>query len=71
VVDQGIGILRKDQPHVFEKFFRSDEARLKEPEGNGLGLFIAKSYIEAHKGHVTFVSPRGKGATFTISLPIV
>lgn len=65
--DSGIGISEKDLPHIFERFYRSDEARAK--GGTGLGLAIAKVIITQHKGEISATSD-ATGTTFTITLPI-
>ncbi len=69
VVDSGIGIPEYQQKRIFKKFFRADNAIKHKAEGNGIGLYLAKSYIEAHNGLLTFVSIEGRGTTFVIALP--
>jgi two-component system, OmpR family, sensor kinase len=83
VADTGIGIPEKDQPHVFERFYRVDKARSREAGGprpaeasgfgreggNGLGLSIAKWVVEAHGGHLSFTSRENEGTTFSVRLP--
>lgn len=73
VKDTGIGIARTDLPKVFQRFFRSDEARTGLPDETdrslGLGLAIVKSIVEAHDGEIRVDSAIGKGTTFTIRLP--
>ncbi len=70
VADSGIGIPRDDLPRIFERFYQVDKARGPR-RGSGLGLAIAREIIEAHGGSITVTSPGpGKGATFTVRLPI-
>lgn len=67
IADQGIGIPEVDQKHLFERFFRSSNA--KEIQGTGLGLSIVAHYVNLLKGTITFKSEENKGTTFFISLP--
>jgi signal transduction histidine kinase len=70
VKDSGVGIPEEDQKYIFRKFFRSESAMRHQTQGSGLGLFIAKSIIESHKGKIGFDSQKGKGSTFWFTLPI-
>lgn len=70
IKDSGVGIPKKQQKRVFEKFFRGANVMRLETEGSGLGLFITKNIIEAHGGKIWFKSQEGKGATFCFILPI-
>jgi signal transduction histidine kinase len=70
VRDSGIGIPEVDLPKVFDRFFRSEEARSVRREGVGLGLAIVKYVIEAHGGSVSASSESEGGAVFTVSLPL-
>jgi signal transduction histidine kinase len=70
VQDNGLGIAKVDQPHLFEKFYRGKKAEIKTRKGSGLGLAIVKSIIEHHHGTVWFDSKEGIGSTFYITLPI-
>jgi signal transduction histidine kinase len=70
VQDTGIGIPQEYQKRIFTKFFRGTNAVKMETEGSGLGLFISKNIIEAHKGRVWFESKKSKGSTFYFTLPI-
>jgi len=71
VKDQGQGIVEKDLPHIFERFYRADSARGRQGEGGyGLGLAIAKKIAEEHGGRILVSSETGKGSEFKIILPI-
>ena len=61
--DEGIGIPDEQQPRIFSKFFRTDNAIKTQAEGTGLGLFISKNIIEAHGGDIWF-DHKDKGSTF-------
>ena len=69
VEDDGIGIPQKDQPRIFERFFRVDRARSRQMGGTGLGLAIVKHIVTLHGGRVTVESELGRGSRFTIHLP--
>jgi PAS domain S-box-containing protein len=69
VEDTGIGISSHDLPHIFERFYRADQARSTNTGGNGLGLSIVKRIIEGHKGSVDVQSEPGTGTKFVIRLP--
>jgi signal transduction histidine kinase len=69
VQDTGSGIPTEDLPHVFERFFRGDRVRRRNGS-SGLGLAIARSIVDAHKGVITAESQEGQGTTFRIMLPI-
>ncbi len=71
VQDSGIGISRADQPHIFEKFFRSAGALQAQTEGVGTGLYIARAVIEKLGGNISFASEEGKGSRFSFTLPII
>lgn len=74
VRDEGLGIPARDQHRIFQKFSRLDNALSRKTEGTGLGLFLSKAIIEAHKGRIWFhnnsdTRPNAPGTTFTFSLP--
>ncbi|MGF7229295.1 MAG: ATP-binding protein [Candidatus Saccharibacteria bacterium] len=64
VTDNGIGVPRGEQHHLFSKFYRADNAKRARPDGTGLGLFMAKKVIVAQGGATIFKSQEGKGSTF-------
>ena len=68
VADTGIGIPATDQLHIFEKFYRADNAPKNTP-GTGLGLAIVKSIVENHAGRIWVESVVGKGTKFVVVLP--
>lgn len=72
IKDNGIGIDNAEQPKIFSRFFRSKNAKLRETDGSGLGLYIAKHIIEGHNGKIWFVSPAiaDKGTIFYVRMPI-
>ena len=70
VMDQGIGIGPADQKRIFDRFFRTDNARAHTKKGTGLGLAICTWIAESHKGHIQVRSDLGKGSTFTVVLPL-
>ncbi len=69
VQDTGIGISQNDMSHVFDRFYRSDPARVREKGGTGLGLSIAKWIIERHDGYFEVLSSEDIGTRITIRLP--
>ena len=70
VTDTGDGIPVEHQPRIFERFYRVDAARSRSQGGNGLGLAICRSLVEAHDGKISFTSVPGEGCTFTVRLPL-
>jgi signal transduction histidine kinase/CheY-like chemotaxis protein len=71
VSDTGSGIDADFLPHIFERFSQADRSLTRSAGGLGLGLSIAHSIVQSHHGTLTAKSPgRGKGATFTVSLPV-
>ena len=64
VEDEGIGVPKSEQKHLFTKFYRASNARKTRPDGTGLGLFMAKKVIIAQGGALIFDSKEGRGSTF-------
>ncbi|HEU4349608.1 MAG TPA: ATP-binding protein [Actinoplanes sp.] len=73
IADTGPGLAPGQRDHVFERFYRADEARTRRTDraasGTGLGLAIVAAIVRAHHGHVEALSEPGKGATFRVTLP--
>jgi signal transduction histidine kinase len=69
VVDNGMGVPKAEQHHLFTKFYRAGNARKARPDGTGLGLFMAKKVILAQGGSILFNSVEGKGSTFGFLFP--
>lgn len=70
VTDNGIGVSKSEQPHLFTKFYRAENAKKARPDGTGLGLFMAKKVIVASGGAIIFKSQEGKGSTFGFCFPL-
>jgi two-component system OmpR family sensor kinase len=70
VADQGPGLRPDQAEHVFERFYRADQARTRTAGGTGLGLAIVAALVAAHDGTVTLQTAPGQGATFRITLPL-
>ena len=71
VTDHGIGIAEEDRPQIFDRFYRTDNARAHTKKGTGLGLAICSWIAESHHGHIEVQSQVGEGSTFTVWLPLV
>ena len=69
VTDQGIGMTKDESERVFERFYRTDQARSRSTGGSGLGLSIVKHIVSNHGGDIRVWSSPGKGSTFTIRIP--
>ncbi|MBT9392511.1 sensor histidine kinase [Hymenobacter sp. NST-14] len=70
VTDTGRGIAPHDLPHVFDRFYRSDQVREKTQDGLGLGLAIARRIVQLHGSELTVESREGEGTCFAFSLPV-
>ena len=72
VRDTGIGIRDEDRNNIFERFFRAGNAVSKENQGNGLGLYIARTIVKDHQGELSFAANQeGPGTTFILALPAI
>ena len=70
VLDEGPGIPEEDLSRVFERFYRVDKSRARDPGGTGLGLAIVKHLVELHGGEVRAENRSNGGARFTVTLPV-
>ena len=70
VIDHGIGIARRDQAKIFEKFYRTGDPLVHNTKGSGLGLSLVRHITEAHGGEIEVDSTPGKGSRFILSLPL-
>lgn len=70
VMDKGIGIPEEDIPYILNRFYRVDKARSRKQGGLGLGLAIAKRWIEKYHGTINIESKEGEGTNVTILLPL-
>jgi len=71
VIDTGSGIAAEDLPHLFDRFYRADRARVRSSGGSGLGLAIVQWIVNAHGGRIGIESRLGSGSTVTVWLPSV
>jgi len=69
ISDTGYGISEEELPHIFDKFFRSSDEKIKKQTGNGLGLALSRDIIRLHGGSIEVVSNVGQGTYFTLTLP--
>ena len=71
IIDDGIGLDAADLPHVFDRFYLTDQSRSRGIDGTGLGLAITRAIVEAHEGTITATSDGlGQGVNVTIRLPL-
>jgi signal transduction histidine kinase len=70
VVDHGIGITRREQSKIFEKFYRTGDPLVHNTKGSGLGLSLVRHITQAHGGEIAVESTPGKGSKFVLSLPL-
>jgi signal transduction histidine kinase len=70
VRDSGIGVPLAAQPHLFQKFFRAENAQVIDTEGTGLGLYLVRLIAQRSGGDVACESTEGEGSTFTLTLPV-
>ena len=70
VQDEGQGIDAGSLPHVFDRFYRTDQSRARQTGGTGLGLAITRNAILLHRGSVKVASTEGEGTSFTVKIPL-
>ncbi|OQW49930.1 MAG: hypothetical protein A4S09_11855 [Proteobacteria bacterium SG_bin7] len=70
ISDQGYGISEDDLSNIFMKFYRSKEAKTSKIKGTGVGLYLAKYFVELHNGKIEVESKMNQGSTFTVNLPM-
>jgi heavy metal sensor kinase len=71
VADTGIGIAAQHLPHLFERFYRVDQARGRSEGGSGLGLALSQWIVQTHGGSIAVTSQLGQGTTLTVRLPLL
>ena len=71
IKDEGIGMSKNVQKHVFDKFYREQRGNIHDVKGHGLGLAYVKEIVDKHHGTVFVESEKGKGSIFTVKLPLI
>lgn len=71
IKDEGIGMSKQAQKHIFEKFYREQKGNIHNVKGHGLGLAYVKEIVDNHHGTVFVESEKGKGSIFTVKLPLI
>ncbi len=71
VADTGVGISAEELPHIWERFYRADPARGRDPGGTGLGLPIARWIVQQHGGEIDIQSTPGHGTRLCVRLPLL
>jgi two-component system sensor histidine kinase VicK len=69
IQDNGIGIPQQAIPHLFEKFYRVDDPQLR-VGGTGIGLYLVRQVVDAHRGRISVESQPNRGTAFRITLPL-
>ncbi len=67
--DEGMGMSKNDLPYIFDRYYRTKEAKTTSTKSSGLGLYLAQEFTKLHNGRIEVSSEEGKGSTFTLRLP--
>ena len=70
IADTGNGIAEEDLKHIFQCFYRTEKSRNRKSGGSGIGLALAKQFIQSHGGTIVAHSQIGKGTVFSFTLPV-
>ncbi|RYF25992.1 MAG: HAMP domain-containing histidine kinase [Flavobacteriales bacterium] len=71
VIDQGIGISKKEQGKLFNRYYRAEDEDIKNISGFGIGLYLSNEIMKLHDSRIEVESDKGKGATFWLTLPVL